>query len=361
MTPKGFPDRIEHLRSRFAAWGIDAFLFFDLNNIRYLTGFSGSEGALLIGPGEKTRLLVDGRYTTQAGKETKGLDLVHMTDKATTVTSLLADKTARIVGFEDAFISVQLHREVKGKSKGLKWMPLSGEIDLLRAIKDDQEISCIRKAADIAARALNAVLPMIRPGTSERDVALELEYRMRKGGAEKAAFDTIVASGPSGSLPHARAGTRKFAAGDAVVIDYGAVYQGYHSDETCTFFIERVESDLKEVYGLVKEAHDRAIEAVVAGRSCREIDQAARDLISQKGWGSHFTHGTGHGVGLDVHEAPRISFKSEQKVEAGMVLTIEPGIYLPGKWGIRIEDTIKVTRGKAEILTKVPKELTVLG
>jgi Xaa-Pro aminopeptidase len=146
-----------------------------------------------------------------------------------------------------------------------------------------------------------------------------------------------------------------------VVIDYGAVYRGYHSDETCTFFIERVESDLKAVYGLVKEAHDQAIAAVAVGRSCREIDLVARDLISQRGWGSHFTHGTGHGVGLDVHEAPRISFKSEQLLEAGMVLTIEPGIYLPGKWGIRIEDTIRVTRGKAEILTKVPKELTVLG
>jgi len=361
MTSKRIFARRERVRSRFAEWGIDAFLFFDMNNIRYLTGFSGSEGALLIGPGEKTRLLVDGRYTTQAGKETTGLELVHMMDKVDTVTSLLADKTVRIVGFEDALLSVQFHQQIKGKSKGLKLMPLSGEIELLRALKDDQEISCIRKAADIAARALKTVFPMIRPGTCERDVALELEYRMRKGGAEKAAFDTIVASGPSGSLPHAKAGARKFASGDAVVIDYGAVYQGYHSDETCTFFIERVESDLKEVYGLVKEAHDRAIEAVMAGRSCREIDLAARDLITQEGWGSFFNHGTGHGVGLDVHEAPRISFKSEQKLEAGMVLTIEPGIYLPGKWGIRIEDTIKVSRGKAEILTKVPKELTILG
>jgi Xaa-Pro aminopeptidase len=361
MTPKRISARIESVRTRFAEWGIDAFLFFDMNNIRYLTGFSGSDGVFLIGPGEKTRLLVDGRYTTQARKETTGLDLVHMTDKVESITALLADKAVQSVGFEDAFLSVQFYRLLKGKNKGIKFKPLAGEIDLLRALKDDHEISCIQKAAEIAACALNSILPLIRPGICERDVALELEYRMRKGGADKVAFDTILASGPNGALPHARAGARKFKSGDAVVIDYGAVYRGYCSDETCTFFIERVESDLKEVYGLVKEAHDRAIEAVVVGRSCREIDLTARDLISQKGWGSHFTHGTGHGVGLDVHEAPRISSKSEQMLEAGMVLTIEPGIYLPGKWGIRIEDTIRVTRGKAEILTKVSKELTVLG
>lgn len=361
MTAKLISARLERVRSRFTEWGIDAMLFFDMNNIRYMTGFSGSEGVLLIGPGEKTRLLVDGRYTTQARKETMGLDLVHMTDKVDTIATLLADKTARIVGFEDAFLSVQFHCLLKGKSKGVKFKPLAAEIDLLRALKSEREISCIRKAAEIAACALHSVLPLVRPGNCERDVALELEYRMRKAGADKVAFDTILASGPNGSLPHAKAGVRKFKSGDAVVIDYGAVYQGYCSDETCTFFIERVESDLKEVYGLVKEAHDRAIEAVVAGRSCREIDLAARELIAQRGWGSYFTHGTGHGVGLDVHEAPRVSFKSEQRLETGMVLTIEPGIYLPGKWGIRIEDTIRVTRGKAEILTKVPKELTVLG
>jgi Xaa-Pro aminopeptidase len=361
MTKKRISARIERVRSRFAEWGIDAFLFFDMVNIRYMTGFSGSEGVLLIGPGEKTRLLVDGRYTTQAKKETTGLDLVHMTEKVDSIATLLADKSAPFVGFEDAFLSVQLHRRIKEKNRGVKFQPLSGEIDLLRALKDDQEISCIRKASEIAASALNAVLPLIRPGTCERDIALELEYRMRKGGADKVAFDTIVASGPNGSSPHARAGARKFASGDAVMIDYGAVYGGYHSDETCTFFIERVESDLKAVYGLVKEAHDRAIDAVAVGRSCREIDRAARELISQRGWGRHFIHGTGHGVGLDVHEAPRISFQSEQLLEAGMVLTIEPGIYLSGKWGIRIEDTIRVTRGKAELLTKVPKELTVLG
>lgn len=361
MTQNLFLGRIADLRSHFIEWGIDSFLFFNMNNIRYLTGFSGSEGVLFVGPRDKAHLLVDGRYTTQAGRETTGLDLVHMTDSVDNIAALLTHEQSGVIGFEDVFLNVQLYGRIKAKNRGIKFKPLSGKIDLLRALKDNHEITCIRKAANIAANALHAVLPIIRAGISERDIALELEYRMRKGGADKVAFDTIVASGPRGALPHARAGSRKLKAGDTVVMDYGAVYKGYHSDETCTFFIERVESGLKEVYGLVKEAHDRAISAVSIGRSCREIDLAARDLIAQKGWDRYFTHGTGHGVGLDIHEAPRVTFKSEQLLEAGMVLTIEPGIYLPGKWGIRIEDTIWVTGGKAEILTKVPKELTVLG
>jgi len=361
MTQRRSSARIERLLSRFGQWGIDAFLFFDLNNIRYMTGFSGSDGILLIGPDERPRLLVDGRYVTQAKGETRGLELVRMTDKVETLTSLLADLQARVVGFEEAVLSVQLHRLLKARNRRVKFKPLSSEIDFLRARKSNREIACIRKAADIAAGALQSILPIIKPGICERDIALELEYRMRKEGAEGVSFDTIVASGPNAALPHARPGSRKLAAGDALVIDYGAVYNGYRSDETCTFFIGRVESALKAVYGLVKEAHDRAIEAAVDGRPCKEVDRVAREIISKEGWGDHFGHGTGHGVGLEIHEVPAISVKSERRLEKGMVVTIEPGIYLPGKWGIRIEDTIRVTSGKAEILTKMPKELNVLA
>jgi len=361
MTKKCFPARIEHVRSQFDGWGIDAFLFFDLNNIRYMTGFSGSDGVLLVGPDDRSRLLVDGRYLTQAKGETEGLDLIYMADKVETITALLSDQRVHVVGFEEAVISVRLHRLLKAKNRQVKFRALFSEIDLLRAHKSDREIACIRKASDIAACALQSVFSVIKPGICERDIALELEYRIRKEGAEGVSFDTIIASGANAALPHARPGSRKLVSGDALVIDYGAVYNGYRSDETCTFFIERVESDLKAVYGLVKVAHDRAIEAVIDGRSCEEVDRVARELISKGGWGDYFGHGTGHGVGLEIHEAPRISVKSEQRLEKGMVVTIEPGIYLPGKWGIRIEDTIRVTSGKAEILTKVPKELTILG
>jgi len=236
MTSNPFPGRMADFRLRFPEWSVDSFLFFNMNNIRYLTGFSGSEGILYVGPRGQAHLLVDGRYTTQARKETSGLELVHMTDSVDSITILLAHENASVVGFEDTSLNVQLYRRIKGKNKRLKFKPLSGEIDLLRALKDEHEVACIRKAAVIAADALESVFPIIRAGVSERDIALELEYRMRKGGADKVAFDTIVASGPRGALPHARAGARKFKPGDAVVIDYGAVYKGYHSDETCTFF-----------------------------------------------------------------------------------------------------------------------------
>jgi Xaa-Pro aminopeptidase/Xaa-Pro dipeptidase len=350
-----------NLHRQFPTWGIDALLFFDMRNIRYFTGFSGSEGALLIGPEGNAHLLVDGRYTTQAKKETRGIDLVHITDRLVTVAALINAKAIRTVGIEASVVSVQLHHELKGRSKKTRFKPLLKEIDFLRTLKDKSEIAMIRKASRIAADALQAVLPLIKVGVCERDIALELEYRMRKGGAEKAAFETIVASGPNGALPHARAGSRKLASGDALVVDYGAVYGGYHSDETCTFFIERVETDLKAVYGLVKEAHDRAMDAAVAGCSCADVDRVARTVISQAGWGAFFTHGTGHGVGLDVHELPRLSPKAEYKLGEGMAVTIEPGIYLPGKWGVRIEDTIHIVRGQPEVLTRTSKNLTVLG
>ncbi|MBN1545442.1 MAG: aminopeptidase P family protein [Syntrophaceae bacterium] len=363
MTKQPLSDRIRRLQLQLDAWGIDALLFFDMNNIRYFTGFSGSEGVLLVGPGCTAHLLVDGRYTTQAKAETEteGIDLVHMTDKIKNIASLLTAQSIGIVGFEDAVTSVQLLHLLKKKNRRVRFKPVSGETEFLRSCKDDQEIILMRGAARIAADSLNAVLPFIKSGACERDIALELEYRMRKNGADKVAFDTIIASGPNGALPHSRAGNRKFKPGDAVVVDYGAVYKGYHSDETCTFFIERVETDLKAVYGLVKEAHDRAMDAAIAGRLCREVDRVARDIISREGWGGHFTHGTGHGVGLDVHEPPRVSPQSECLLAEGMVVTIEPGIYLPGKWGVRIEDTILVTSGKAEVLTKMSKEITILG
>jgi len=361
MIPAGHLERLTRLRSQFPAWSLDAFLITDLNNIRYLTGFSGSDGVLIIGPGDHFHLCIDGRYTTQAKRETAGVELIHMTDHVDAITSVLHKKSHGVVGFEDSSMTVNLYEKLKKKNEHVTFREMSPALELLRAGKTEEELTCIQKAAHIAGDALEDILPSIRAGICEKDIALELEYQMRKQGAEKAAFEIIAASGENSALPHARAGLRKIAPGDTLVIDYGAVYKGYHSDETCTFFIEKVESDLRKVYGLVKESHDRAIEAVCAGVPAAEIDRIARDIITEKGWGSHFTHGTGHGVGLSVHEAPRISAKAEQTLTEGMVITIEPGIYLPSHWGIRIEDTVCVTSGQAKILTKMSKELTVLG
>ena len=354
-------DRLTHLRARFIDWSLDAFLIIDPHNIKYLTGFSGDDGVLVVGPDDHAYLCVDGRYLTQAKNEARGVEVVYMTDKVDVITSILHKKSQGIVGFEDAVATVSFYQKLKEKNGHVTFREMSPAIDLLRACKTEKELACIKKAADIAGDALQDILPSVRVGIYEKDIALELEYQMKKRGAERAAFEIIVASGENSALPHARAGLRKIVAGDVLVIDYGAVYDGYHSDETCTFFIERVESDLKEVYGLVKQAHDRAIDAVRPGVISSEIDRIARDLITEGGWGNYFTHGTGHGVGLSVHEVPRLSVKSGQFLAEGMVITVEPGIYLPLHWGIRIEDTICVTSGQAEVLTKMSKELTILG
>jgi len=354
-------DRLARLRSQFPGWSLDAFLIIDSHNIKYLTGFSGDDGVLMVGPDDHAYLCVDGRYITQAKNETTGVEVVYMTDKVDVITSILHKKSRATVGFEDAIATVQFYQKLKEKNEDITFREMSPAIDLLRACKTEEELACIQKAADIAGNALQELLPSVRAGICEKDIALELEYQMKKGGAEKAAFEIIVASGENSALPHARAGLRKIIAGDVLVIDYGAVYSGYHSDETCTFFIEKVESDLKEVYGLVKQAHDQAVDAVCAGVVSSEIDRIARDRITEGGWGNYFTHGTGHGVGLSVHEAPKISVKSDQFLAEGMVITIEPGIYLPFHWGIRIEDTVCVTSERAAILTKMSKELTILG
>jgi Xaa-Pro aminopeptidase len=257
-------------------------------------------------------------------------------------------------------MNVSTYLKLKEKLEGVSLNPMPDTITSIREIKDETEIACIQKAAEISSQALTAVLGFIKPGVQERDIAIELEYQMGKRGAADASFSTIVASGINSAQPHAAPGSRKIQHGDVVMIDYGAVYCGYHSDETCTFVVGRGDDKQKEVYTLVKEAHDRALQAVKAGVSCKDIDRVARECIEQANMGKYFSHGTGHGVGLDVHEAPRIAAQSENILEEGMVVTIEPGIYIPDLWGIRIEDMVVVHYDGVEVLTKVPKDYTEL-
>ncbi|MFA4916306.1 MAG: M24 family metallopeptidase [Syntrophales bacterium] len=219
----------------------------------------------------------------------------------------------------------------------------------------------LRRAAEISSGALTSIQDLLRPGVRERDIAFELEFRMRHNGAEQVSFATIVASGANTALPHAVPSTRKIENGDFIVIDCGAVYEGYHSDESCTFVVGQANDRQKETYRLVKDAHDRALDTVRAGVPCSEIDRVARTCIEEGGLGVYFSHGTGHGVGLDVHEAPRIAAKSKAVLEASMVLTIEPGVYIPGLWGIRIEDTVVVKENGCEVLTKVLKDFKILN
>jgi len=358
--------RIERLRERLPLWSVQALLFLDMKNIRYLSGFTGSDGALYIGPDCRI-LLVDGRYITQARAEAAGFDIHQYQSKMDGLVDVMGtdlksvpNHGSGVVGFEAETMTVATWTILKERLPGLTLQPLRQELEALRAVKDENEISDIRAAAAIASRALNTVLERIRPGMTEREIAADLDAAIRRGGAQEASFSTIVASGENSALPHARPQDRTVRAGDLITIDFGAVFNGYRSDETCTVALGRADAKQERVYQVVKEAHDRAMEAIRAGVSCRSVDEAARSWIDSQGFGESFTHGTGHGVGLDVHEYPRLSAQSESVLEAGMVVTVEPGVYLPGFWGVRIEDLVVVQKDGCAILSKIPKEFRVI-
>lgn len=351
-------ERISRLVSKLGEFEVDGVLLFDMKNIRYFTGFTGSDGCLIIAQ-DRNILMVDGRYITQARREVGSLELFEYRDKLGALEEILSQWNHTVLGFESAVMTVDVFQRLKEKLKGIELKALSDRISMMRAVKDEEEIECMRMAASIAHRALTAVKDVIKPGIREKDIALELEFRIGKEGGESVSFPTIVASGANSALPHCAPGDRKLEYGDVVMIDFGAVYCGYHSDETWTFVVGECDDTMRKVYGLLKEAYERALSAVRSGISCREIDRIARKCIEDGGMGEYFTHGTGHGVGLDVHEAPRLNTQSESVLETGMVVTIEPGVYIPNLWGMRVEDMVLVKNEGCEVLTKVLKEFEV--
>jgi Xaa-Pro aminopeptidase len=361
MQPEHSPyaDRLQRIRARLPLWSVQALLFLDMKNICYLTGFTGSDGALYIGPDCRV-LLVDGRYITQAHAESGGFEVHQYQSKMDGLVDVISEHGHRVVGFEAETMTVATWTTLKECLPGLAFQPLRQELESLRSVKDEDEISNIRTAAAIASQALNAVLERIRPGMTEREIAADLDDAIRRGGAQEISFQTIVASGENSALPHARPQDRAVRQGDLMIIDFGAVFNGYCSDETCTVLLGKADARQEQVYQVVKEAHDRAIEAIRAGISCRSIDEAARSWIAGQGFGESFTHGTGHGVGLDVHEYPRLAAQSEAVLDVGMVVTVEPGVYLPGLWGVRIEDLVVVQRDGCEVLSKIPKEFSTI-
>lgn len=355
----GSMERLLRVRSKTVNLGLDAVLFLNMQNIRYLTGFTGSDGALLAGE-RRYILLVDGRYITQAGKEAPGAEIRQYQDKTEGIAQAMQDSGWKVIGFESAALTLPDYLKLKDRAAGVDLRPMGEDLNALRVIKDDGEIKKMQAAAALSSEALCSMLEIMKPGMVEKDMALELEYRIRRGGADHVSFDVIVASGENAALPHARPGSRKLEAGDFIVLDYGAVCGGYCSDETCTVALGRISNRQREVYDIVREAHDRALAAVKAGALCRDVDRAARSYIEEKGLGKYFSHGTGHGIGLSVHEEPRLSPLSESRLEAGMVVTIEPGVYIPGLWGVRIEDTVLVTSNGCDVLTAVSKDLIQL-
>ncbi len=346
--PAVYQTRIERLRGLAE---IDHLVILDVNNIRYLTGFTGGDGALLVVP-EGMILLVDGRFKTQAGLETSGLEIQEFRNRVEGIAAVFKKRNARVVGFESSFVSYGEYLDLRAALPDATLSPLPGRLNFLRTVKDEGEIALIKEAVRIAEKSLTYVASLIKPGVREAELAIELEYRIRSAGAEKISFDTIVAAGPNSALPHAAPGNRKVAAGDFVLIDYGAVFNGYHSDETRMFCVGHPSEKQRDAYRFVREAHDRAIMAIREGVSCGEIDSIARSFLAAKGMGGNFSHGAGHGVGLEIHEAPRLSVGNADILEAGMVVTVEPGVYFPDEWGVRIEDMVLVTKDGCEVLTK---------
>jgi len=352
--------RIYRLRSKFAANDIDSILVLQPANRLYLSGFTGSAGVLLI-TGKEAFLVTDFRYTEQAARQAPDYTVVEYTGQITDkLWEIIREAGLKKTGFEKDFVSVAQHSSWQEKFNGLDLVPVEGLVEKLRAIKDEAELSSIRKAVAVADEAFKHITGFLKPGITELEVALELEYFMRRNGASGISFDSIVASGPQGSLPHATPSQRVIETGDLVTMDFGAIYQGYCSDLTRTVFIGEARPKEKEVYNIVLEAQKAALAAVAPGKKANSVDQVAREIISRKGYGDRFGHGLGHGVGLAVHEQPRLAKSDETVLEPGIVVTVEPGIYIPGWGGVRIEDMVLVTEQGCEILTQAEKGIVVI-
>lgn len=361
--------RLAGLRRAFAAQGasqdgrpVQGLLVTRPENRFYLTGFTGSAGYVLI-TGRHARLLTDFRYTEQASLQAPGFEIIrHGAPWFRAFGEQVSELGLERLGFEAEHVSVADLESLREAAPGLDLVGLRGTVEELRLVKDETEIALIERAVTCSDEAFRKVLAsgVLRPGVREFEVAAEIEHHMRLGGASRAAFDTIVASGPRSSLPHGRASGRVLSAGDLVTMDFGAVVDGYCSDITRTVVIGAADPEQRRVYDLVLRAQLAGLRAVAPGAGGREVDEAARAVIRDGGHGEHFGHGLGHGVGIAVHEGPRLSPVSESVLRAGMVTSVEPGVYLTGWGGVRIEDLVVVTASGCRVLTRSPKELIEL-
>ncbi|MCW2631705.1 MAG: aminopeptidase family protein [Pseudonocardia sp.] len=364
--------RREALRELLRAAEIDALLVTNLINVRYLTGFTGSNAALVVhasdSPGHeaRTRLATDGRYTTQAAAQVPELTvMVERSTAAPLVTKAAEDGVGRL-GFESDHVTVDGHArlsKVAAEAPGsIELHRTPGLVQKLRQVKDGDEVAALRAACAAADAALAGMIAAggIRPGRTEREVGWDLEALMREHGADGPSFETIVAAGANSAVPHHRPTDAVLAAGDFVKLDFGALVAGYHSDMTRTLVLGEPADWQQQIYELVAAAQAAGRDALAAGTELSKVDAASRDVINAAGHGEHFGHGLGHGVGLEIHEAPSLSATGPGELQAGMVVTVEPGVYLAGQGGVRIEDTLVVRDGEPELLTLTTKELLTL-
>lgn len=339
-----------------AANSVDAFLISNLHNVRYLTGFTGSNAILLVMP-EEMIFFSDPRYSLQAATQVSQKTVIATGNLFTAAIALASKKKVRRLAVEQTTMTLAEAELLRGK---FEIRAAAGVIEGLRMVKSPEEIDCIRKSVLLNSRAYEQAITKARPGMREYELAAEIDYRMRRLGAESTAFETIVASGPRSALPHARPTAARMEKDQLLLIDMGAMTDGYASDMTRMAHFGKPPKKVREAYDHVLAAQLAAIDAIRPGRTGAQIDAAARNVLKEAGLGEAFVHSTGHGLGLEIHEDPRIGKAGKTKLAAGMAITIEPGIYLEGWGGIRIEDTVIVTETGCEVLTPTSKELRVL-
>ena len=352
--------RLRKLREALPGSEVDAVLISSAENRRYLSGFAGSAGYLLISE-DVAVLATDFRYVEQAGRQSPDFCVVRTSSGLDWFTELAAEHGLRRVGFESRDVTYSLHAALRDAIDEMEQpdrpelVPTEGIVERLRAVKEPDELELIARAVELADQAFDSVAPGIVPGMSESQVAWDLERSMREAGADGLSFDIIVGSGLNGALPHHRAGERIIEDGDPIVIDMGASYEGYCSDLTRTVFIGKPDDTFREVYDTVLRAQLKAEEMASCGMTGGELDDVARTLIADAGHGDEFGHSLGHGVGLAVHELPTVGPRGEDPIEDGMVFTVEPGIYVSGWGGVRIEDMVVLENGRARVLSKAQK------
>ena len=341
--------------------GVEAFLVTHMPNVRYLTGFTGSNGQVVL-TADAAVFVTDGRYIEQSRHEVPDLERVVDVERdgAATVAGVCRRLGASRVAFEAAGVTYEQYEDLGAKAEGIELVPTRGEVERLRWAKEPEEIRLIERAQQAADAAFDAILGELREGVTELELALALELAMRRAGADGVAFETIVALGENAAEPHHDPTRRPLRKGDVVLMDFGGLVDGYRSDMTRTVAFGEPDVRLREVYGVVLAAQQAGVGAVCAGATAAEVDEAARSVIRDAGHGELFTHGLGHGVGLEVHEGPWVRREGCDVLPAGGVVTIEPGVYMPGLGGIRIEDTVEVTDAGTRVLPRSSKELLVL-
>ena len=360
MNSSIYHKRQSTLKNSLSDNGLDGILITNLTNIRYICGFTGSAASCLVTPGGQY-FITDGRYIDQSKEQVKGFErYIDMESHLEQIQVNKLNPNGLKLGFEGDHVSYTLYEKMKILFPKTRWVSTSMILENLASVKDDFELDCIRTAVEVTDKVYEEILHMLCPGYTEKQVANTMVSKYREY-AEGEAYSPIVAAGPNGALPHAVPTDREFKKGDFIVIDAAAKYAGYHADMTRTPVVGEATEKHHEVYSIVKEAQQRGCDAAKAGVPCKEVDAATRDYINEMGYGKYYNHGTGHGLGLEIHTSPRFSPQSDQVLNVNNVMTIEPGIYLTGWGGVRIEDDVIIQEDGCEILNKTTKDLIVLN